>query len=103
MGQSLDRTSFDTGVSSEVQGGLQGIIGQLERVLVDRDQAVKAAMADFQADGVSDEYHNKEVRWNRAAHEVREIIRLVRSTLEKNDGTAQSTLAKARAAVDSIG
>ena len=103
MGQSQDRNSYDTGVSTEVQGSLQGIIGQLERVLIDRDRAVKAAMADFQADGVSDEYHGKEVRWNHAANEVREIIRLVRSTLEKNDGTAQSTLAKAKAAVDNIG
>ncbi|WP_432055484.1 pore-forming ESAT-6 family protein [Streptomyces sp. bgisy022] len=103
MSQNLDRRSYDTGASSEVQGGLQGVIGQLERVLADRDKAVKAAMADFKADGVSDEYHGKEVRWNRAADEVRSIIRLVRTTLEENDGTAQATLAKARAAVDNIG
>lgn len=103
MGQNQDRLSYDTGASSEVQGSLQGIIGQLERVLSDRDRAVKAAMADFQADGVSDEYHGKEVRWNRAATEVRNIIHLVRSTLEENDGTARSTVAKARAAVDNIG
>ncbi|MFE0201486.1 pore-forming ESAT-6 family protein, partial [[Kitasatospora] papulosa] len=63
----------------------------------------KAAMADYQADGVSDEYHGKEVRWNRAANEVRNIIRLVRTTLEQNDSTAQTTLARARAAVDNIG
>jgi hypothetical protein len=103
MGQSQDRRSYDTGVSTEVQGGLQRIIGQLELVLGDRDRAVKTAMAEFTADGVSDEYHGKEVRWNKAANEVREIIRLVRSTLEQNDGTAQSTLAKAKAAVDNIG
>ncbi|WP_268219906.1 pore-forming ESAT-6 family protein [Streptomyces sp. EMB24] len=103
MGQNLDRRSYDTGASSEVQGGLQGIVGQLERVLADRDKAVKAAMADFQADGVSEEYHGKEMRWNRAADEVRSIIQLVRTTLEDNDGTAQATMAKARAAVDNIG
>ncbi|KAF5994094.1 pore-forming ESAT-6 family protein [Streptomyces mirabilis] len=103
MGQNQDRRSYDTGASAEVQGSLQGIIGQLERVLGDRDRAVKAAMADFTADGVADEYHGKEVRWSRAANEVRDIIRLVRTTLEQNDGTAQSTMAKARAAVDNIG
>ncbi|MCM2517629.1 pore-forming ESAT-6 family protein [Streptomyces griseoincarnatus] len=103
MSQNLDRRSYDTGASSEVQGGLQGIVGQLERVLADRDKAVKAAMADFQADGVSEEYHGKEMRWNRAADEVRSIIQLVRTTLEDNDGTAQATMAKARAAVDNIG
>ncbi|MEU3742905.1 pore-forming ESAT-6 family protein [Streptomyces sp. NPDC032198] len=103
MAGNQDRRSYDTGASSDVQGGLQIIIGQLERVLGDRDRAVKAAMADYQADGVSDDYHGKEVRWNKAASEVREIIRLVRTTLEQNDGTAQSTLARARAAVDNIG
>ncbi|WP_431989385.1 pore-forming ESAT-6 family protein [Streptomyces albogriseolus] len=103
MGQNQDRRSYDTGASSEVQGGLQGIVGQLELVLANRDKAVKAAMADFQADGVSEEYHGKEMRWNRAAEEVRSIIQLVRTTLEDNDGTAQATMAKARAAVDNIG
>ncbi|GGO89359.1 pore-forming ESAT-6 family protein [Wenjunlia tyrosinilytica] len=98
-----DRRSYDTAASSEVQGSLQSVVGQLERVLAERDRAVKAAMADFQADGVSDEYHAKEQRWNRAAHEVRTIIHLVRSTLEKNDGTAQHTLSRAKAAVDAIG
>ena len=103
MGQNLDRRSYDTGASADVQTSLQGVVAQLERVLTDRDRAVKAAMAEFQADGVSDEYHGKEVRWNRAATEVREIIRLVRTTMEQNDGTAQTTLARARAAVDNIG
>ncbi|MDT9698697.1 pore-forming ESAT-6 family protein [Streptomyces sp. P17] len=103
MGQNQDRRSYDTSASGEVQTSLQGIVGQLERVLTDRDRAVKAAMADFTADGVADEYHGKEMRWNRAADEVREIIRLVRTTMEQNDGTAQSTLGKARAAVDNIG
>ncbi|MCC5035044.1 pore-forming ESAT-6 family protein [Streptomyces sp. WAC 00631] len=98
-----DRRSYDTGASTEVQGSLSSIVGQLERVLGERDRAVKSAMADFQADGVSDLYHDKEARWNTAANEVRSIIQLVRSTLEQNDGTAQATLAKAKAAVDNIG
>ena len=102
MGQNHDRRSYDTGASTEVQGGLAGIIGNIERVLGDRDRAVKAAMAEFTADGVSDEYHGKELRWNKAAGEVRDIIKLVRGTLELNDGTAQSTLSKAKSAVDAI-
>ncbi|RKT05360.1 hypothetical protein BX286_3356 [Streptomyces sp. 3211.6] len=103
MGQNQDRTSYDVGASVEVQGGLGAIIGQLERVLGERETAVKAAMAEFKADGVSDEYHGKELRWHKAANEVRDIIRLVRTTLEQNDATAQATLAKAKAAVDNIG
>lgn len=97
-----DRRSYDTGASGEVQGSLGGIIGQLERVLGERDRAVKAAMADFTADGVADEYHGKEARWNKAAAEVRQIIQLVKGTLEKNDGTAQQTLSRAKSAVDAI-
>ncbi|MEU3354796.1 pore-forming ESAT-6 family protein [Streptomyces sp. NPDC037389] len=102
-GAGADRRSYDTGASSEVQGSLAGIISRLETVLSERDGAVKAAMAEFQADGVSDQYHGKEQRWNQAATEVRQIIHLLRSTMEKNDGTAQSTLSKAKAAVDAIG
>ena len=48
-------------------------------------------------------YINAICRWNSAAAEVRSIIALVRGTLEQNDGTAQSTLAQARSAVDAIG
>ncbi|MEE1806482.1 pore-forming ESAT-6 family protein, partial [Streptomyces sp. BE133] len=68
-----------------------------------RDAQVKAAMADFAADGVADEYHGKELRWNRSSQEVKNIIQLLKTTLEKNDGTAQHTITRAKAAVDNIG
>src|SRR5918998_1481975 len=96
-----DRRSFDMATSGEAQSNLQAIVARLEVLINDRDAAVKAAMADFLADGVADQYHDKEVRWNSAAGEVRSIIALVRSTLQRNDETAQSTLARARNAVDS--
>ena len=98
-----DRRSYDVAASQEAQGNLQSVIARLEGLIGQRDADVKRAMADFQADGVSDQYHDKERRWNAAATEVRSIIALVRGTLEQNDGTAQSTLARARNAVDSIG
>ncbi|MFC0597320.1 pore-forming ESAT-6 family protein [Streptomyces palmae] len=98
-----DRRSYDSGASGEVQGNIGVIIARLEQVLTDRDTAVKAAMAEFTADGVADEYHGKEARWTKAAAEVRSIIQLVRTTLEKNDATAAQTLARAKAAVDGIG
>ncbi|MER6997090.1 hypothetical protein [Streptomyces sp. NPDC000410] len=50
-----------------------------------------------------EEYQDKEVRWNNATNEVRNIIQLVHGTLERNDATAQSTLARAKAAVEAIG
>ncbi len=98
-----DRRSFDMATSGEAQSNLQSIVARLEVLINDRDAAVKAAMADFLADGVADQYHDKEVRWNSAAGEVRSIITLVRTTLQRNDETAQSTLSRAKAAVDAIG
>lgn len=98
-----DRRSFDTGVSQQVQGDLQGIIGRLESVINQRDQAVAAAMADFTADGVSDDYAHVEQRWNSAATEVRQIINLVKQTMTLNDETANKTLSQARSAVQGIG
>lgn len=103
MAAGMDRRSYDSGASAEAQGNIQAVIGRLEQVIAARDAQVKAAMADFAADGVAEEYHGKEQRWNRASQEVRSIIQLLKTTLEKNDVTAHQTLARAKAAVDNIG
>jgi outer membrane murein-binding lipoprotein Lpp len=99
----LDRRSFDTGTSQAVQSDLNGIVSRLEANIDQRTADVNAAMSDFQADGVSEEYHHVEQRWTRAANEVRQIIRLVHDTMEQNDTTATGTLNRAAAAVQSIG
>lgn len=98
----MDRLSYDTGASAEAQGNIQAAVSRLEAAINDRDQAVKSAMADFQADGVSDLYHGKEVRWNHAAHEVRTIITLIKKTLYENDATASQAQSRARSAVEAI-
>ncbi|GAA1070215.1 pore-forming ESAT-6 family protein [Streptomyces sp. NBC_00257] len=98
-----DRRSYDIGASTDAQGNIQVVIARLEEVIAARDGQVKAAMADFTADGVADEYHGKEMRWNRSSQEVKNIIQLLKTTLEKNDGTAQHTITRAKAAVDNIG
>ncbi|MGY5134626.1 pore-forming ESAT-6 family protein [Streptomyces nigrescens] len=103
MAAGMDRRSYDSGASAEAQGNIQAVIGRLEQVIAARDAQVKAAMADFAADGVAEEYHGKEQRWNRASQEVRSIIQLLKTTLEKNDSTAHQTLTRAKAAVDNIG
>lgn len=100
---STDRRTFDMGASGEAQSNLQSVIAQLEAVIAERDRQVQAAMADFQADGVSEQYHAVEQRWNASADEVRSIITLLRTTLENNDATAQTTLSRARSAVENIG
>ncbi|MFH8585989.1 pore-forming ESAT-6 family protein [Streptomyces celluloflavus] len=103
MAAGMDRRSYDSGASAEAQGNIQAVTGRLEQVIAARDAQVKAAMADFAADGVAEEYHGKEQRWNSASQEVRSIIQLLKTTLEKNDATAHQTLARAKAAVDNIG
>jgi hypothetical protein len=64
---------------------------------------VNAAMADFAADGVSEDYRAVEQRWTTAANQVQQIIALVRTTRERNDETAATALARASSAVQGIG
>ena len=98
-----DRISFNTDVSQSVQGDLGGIIGRLEGLIAQRDQQVAAAMSDFQADGVSEEYRHVEQRWDRASKEVRAIIDLVKNTMARNDETATGAQQRAATAVANIG
>jgi len=100
---STDRRSFDTGVSQQVQGDIAGIVGRLEALMGQRDQAVASAMGDFTADGVSEDYAVVEQRWKSASHEVRTIINLVKTTMMRNDETAGTTQSRARTAVQNIG
>lgn len=100
---SQDRVSFDTDTSASVQGDIQSIIGRLEALIADREKAVSTAMSDFQADGVSEEYQAVEVRFKNAANETRNIISLVKETLNLNDQTATSAGSRARGAVQNIG
>lgn len=99
----MDRISFDTGTSGQVQGDLASIIARLEANIAARSSDVAAAMADFTADGVSDQYAVVEQRWNRAATEVRTIIDLVKTTMTRNDESATGALSRAGAAVQGIG
>ncbi|RCV48337.1 pore-forming ESAT-6 family protein [Marinitenerispora sediminis] len=96
------RNSYDIGASQEAQTNIHAVMGALEAIIGSHDVDVSNAMADFEATGVSDEYSAKELKWHNAANEVRDIIRLVRDTLESNDGTAQQALSRAGAAVQAI-
>lgn len=102
-GNSLDRRDYELAASQSAQDNFNAVASRLETLIDQRDRDVKAAMADYQATGVSEDYHAKEARWNRVAGEVRTIIRTLRGSLEKNDQTAQDALKKAQSAVDAIG
>jgi hypothetical protein len=96
------RRSYDIGASQEAQANINTVIGRLEALIGQHDSDVSTALGDFEATGVSDTYSAKERKWHNAAHEVRQIIGLVKSTLESNDGTAHTTLNRAAAAVEQI-
>lgn len=99
----MDRRSFDTATSQQVQSDLAGIVARLEATIAQRNADVNTAMSDFQADGVSDDYQVVEQRWHTAATEVQQIIALVKTTMTRNDETANTALTRARSAVQSIG
>lgn len=99
----MDRRSFDTATSQQVQSDLAGIVARLEAAISQRSADVNTAMNDFTADGVSDDYAVVEQRWNSAATEVQQIIALVKTTMTRNDETATTALSQARTAVQGIG
>jgi hypothetical protein len=103
MPNQTDRRDYDVSASQSAQDNFNAVSASLEALIDQRDADVRAAMADYQADGVSDEYHGKELRWKAAAAEVRNIITTLRTSLSNTDQTAQQTLSKAKSAVDAIG
>jgi hypothetical protein len=103
MATPSDRRDYDVAASQNAQDNFNTVAGLLEALIDKRDSDVKAAMADYIAEGVSEDYHAKELRWKNAAGEVRSIITALRSSLERNDETAQDALRKARAAVEAVG
>lgn len=103
MPNQADRRDYDVSASQSAQDNFNAVASRLEALIDQRDGDVRNAMADYQADGVSDEYHGKEQRWHAAAGEVRHIIQTLRTSLTSSDGTAAQTLSKAKSAVDAIG
>lgn len=103
MSNNTDRRDFSVAASQEAQENFNRVASRLETLMTERDRDVKAAMADYSADGVSEGYAGKEARWNTVAGEVRTIISTLRGALEKNDSTAQDSLSRAKAAVEKIG
>lgn len=95
----VDRNDYNVGASQSTQSNFETVAGRLEAALERRDQDVKAAMADYQADGVSDEYAGLEKQWNDAGIQVRGVIAAIRGSLEQNDDVALSALQRARAAL----
>lgn len=103
MANQADRRDYDVAASQTAQDNFNRIAGQLEALIDQHDRDVNQAMSDYSAEGVSEEYRAKELRWKNAAQEVRTIITTLRTSLSNNDETAVATLRKAKSAVDAVG
>ncbi len=103
MANQMDRRSFDIAASGSAQELFNTSANRLESLIEQRDADVRTAMADYEAEGVSDSYAGKELRWRTVAGEVRTIISTLRASLGQNDDSARQAMQRAQAAVDSIG
>ena len=92
-------SDYSVGASQSAQANFEQAATRLEAALQRRDQDVKAAMADYQADGVSEEYATLEKQWSDAGMQVRQVISTIRGSLEQNDEIAVTALQRARAAL----
>ena len=99
----LDRRSWDDGSAQEAVANFNRVAALLEGLIDQRDQDVRRAMADYQADGVSAEYQAKEARWNLVAGEVRAVIQSLRSSLEKSGEIARGAQVAAASAASGVG
>lgn len=103
MANLADRRSYSTPASQSAQENFTTIAGLLEALIAQRNADVNAAMAEYTATGVSEEYHAKELRWKAASEGVKEIINTLRGSLGSNDETAAGSQQRAQSAVHSIG
>jgi len=95
----MDRNDYNIGSSQDAQANFESAASALEAALGRRDADVRAAMAVYQADGVSDRYQAMEQQWNNAGQEVRNVIAAIRGSLASNDDIAQRALSQAAAAI----
>lgn len=94
-----ERNDYNISDSEAVQENFQAAKKALEDALDRRDADVKNAMADYIADGVSDEYAASEQDWNNAGQAVRDVIQKIETSMAENDDIARSSLSRARAAI----
>jgi len=99
----LDRRSWDDGAADAAVANFNQVAAQLEALIVQRDADVSRAMADYAADGVSDEYRAKEQRWHAVADQVKQIIGTLRGSLEESGQIAGVAARQAAQAVANIG
>lgn len=96
MANQVDRNDYSVSASQAAQANFEAVASQLEAVLDRRDADVKAALAEYFAEGVSEEYAQLERQWNDAGCQVRQVIATIRQSLSDNDDIAVRAGAVAR-------
>ena len=91
-----DTNAYDVGASQQVQDDFDTAAGNLEAAIRAHDGVVNSAMAEYQAEDVSEGYQAMEKQWKDAGDEVKQIIKTLRESLSKNDDIAIQTMAKAK-------
>lgn len=94
-----ERNDYNIADSQSAAANMKASANQLLSVLDMREADVKALMANYEAEGVSDRMHQLEDNWHKAGDEVRQIISLLIGALEESDQIAQTALNKAASAV----
>jgi len=99
----MDRRSWDDGAAEAAVANFNGVASRLEALIAQRDGDVSKAMADYAADGVSEEYRAKEQRWHKVADQVKLIVATLRGSLEQSGEIAGAARQRAAQAVANIG
>ncbi|SYZ33048.1 Uncharacterised protein [Propionibacterium australiense] len=94
-----DRNDYNIADSQAAGANMRAAAAQLLSVLDAHDADVRALMASYEAEGVSDRMHQLEDNWNKAGHEVRQIIAQLIGSMEQSDQIAQTALQRAASAV----
>ncbi|SPF68131.1 Hypothetical protein PROPJV5_1074 [Propionibacterium ruminifibrarum] len=94
-----DRNDYNIADSQTAGANMRAAAAQLLAVLDSHDADVKSLMANYEAEGVSDQMHQLEDNWNKAGHEVRQIIAQLIGAMEESDQVAQTALQRAGSAV----
>ena len=95
----IDRNDYNIADSQAAEANMRASAAQLLAVLDSHDADVKALMASYEAEGVSDRMHQLEDNWNKAGQEVRQIIARLIGSMEQSDQIAQTALQRAASAV----
>jgi uncharacterized protein YukE len=97
------RNSYDSGASGETQAKIKSLSAQIETLLAAHAKNVADMRRDATMTKVIDDYGAVEEKFNKAATEVKTIIKSLGDTLKEFDNKADTAFAEASKAVQNIG